>query len=95
MGMLLHHHHQRLFIERLTGTSLERTSVRETLAEEIARFTLRGLRAGETFVERVLTEARTESAASRGSGPKSHPRSQSKRSRTGTVRRSAPKGTSS
>ncbi len=60
LGLLVHHHHFRVFIEHLSGSSLESTRVRGQLAEEVTRFSLRGLRAGETFIDRVLQSSKAE-----------------------------------
>lgn len=59
LGLLLHHHTCRLYVERCTDLRLDRAASRARLAEEIARFSLRGLRAGEGFIEGVIAEARS------------------------------------
>jgi AcrR family transcriptional regulator len=62
LGILLHHHTSRAFIERLSERSLDLESVRESLADDIARFALRGLGAGEAAIERAIETSRTTAA---------------------------------
>ena len=59
LGLVVHHHHFRPFIEELGGSSFESARVRNTLTEDLIRFALRGLRAGETFIDRVIETAKT------------------------------------
>ena len=87
LGLLVHHHHFRVFIEHRSGSSLDKTKVRQELADEMARFSLRGLRAGETFIEGVIESARR-------AAPKSGPKS-SNQSETSSDSKSAPSSRSS
>jgi AcrR family transcriptional regulator len=72
LGILLHHHYSRAFIERLSERSLDQESVRDSLANDIARFALRALRVGEAAIDRAIEEAhpapavRAAVAASKG-----------------------------
>ncbi len=58
LGLLLHYHVSRTFIERLTDAPLDRGPNRAAVADDIARFTLRGLRTREDFIDRALEESR-------------------------------------
>lgn len=63
LGILLHHHTSRAFIERLSEPSLDRESVRDALADDIARFVLRALRISDAAIDRALTHAHPPAAA--------------------------------
>jgi len=60
LGICLHHHYSRAFIERLSERSLDQESVRDSLANDIARFSLRALRVGEAAIDRALGDARPD-----------------------------------